>query len=287
MTEVPPSDDRHHVEAQRSRVIERRRRQIDAVGRHAAHVGAQDFEKRIRHVDPVALEILLDALRPAGGAGRIQHVVARHFIRDRRRRLRDRFLVPGAEAGLGLVHHVEQRSAGLADQALDLLGAFRRGDEDLGAAILDDVGDLVLRQVAADRGVVETRALRRPADFHEGEAVFHQERDVVAGLQAERAEQMRALVRELVELAIGDRLAGAGHLVGDLVRVGAGVDGRMGHGCFLNLRMRDEWRVGKQRSSLAHSPCRHSPLAFRCASYSRSTMVTFAMPPPSHMVCRP
>ena len=167
--------DRHHVEAQRSRVIERRRRQIDAVGRHAAHVGAENFQERVRHVDRIVFEILLDALGPPGGAGRIQHVVAGDLVRDRRGRLRDRFLVPGAKARLGLVDHVEQRFAGLADQAPDLLGAFRRGDEDLGAAILHDVGDLVLRQVAADRGVIEPRALRRPADLHERQPVFHQE----------------------------------------------------------------------------------------------------------------
>ena len=246
--------DRHHVEAQGSGVIERRRRQIDAVGRHAAHVGAQDLEKRIRHVDRIALEILLDALRPPGGAGRIQHVVARHLIRDRHGRLLGGFLVEGTEARLGLVHHVEQRSADLADEAPDLFGAFRRGDEDFCAAVFHDVGDLVLRQIAADRGVIEARALRRPADFHEGEAVFHQERDVVAGLQAERTKQMRALVRELVEFAIGDRLAGRRHLVGDLVRVGAGVDGRVGHGCFLNMKM----------ASRKRTPCSPVVIRFSC-----------------------
>ena len=261
----------------------------------------------------VALEILLDALRPTGGAGRIQHVVAGHFVRDRRGRLRGGLLVEGTEARLGLVHHVEQRSAGSADQAPDLLGAFRRGDEDLCAAILDDVGDLVLRQVAADRGVVEARALRRPADFHEGEAVFHQQRDVVAGLQAERTKQMRALVRELVEFAIGDRLAGRRHLIGDLVRVGAGVDGRVGHGCFLEASKWSSLRtqgpittdfyclgwMGLQRD-LTTITCGYgsrlkagtTPLVWPqmrtlLAAYSRSTMVTLAMPPPSHMVCRP
>ena len=201
------------------------------------------LEKCVRYIDRIVLELLLDALGPPGGAGRIQHVVARHLIRDRHGRLLGGLLVEGTEARLGLVHHVEQRPARLADQAPDLLGAFRRGDEDFCAAIFHDVGDLVLRQIAADRGVIETCALRRPADFHEGEAVFHQERDVVAGLQAERTKQMRALVRELVEFAIGDRLAGPGHLIGDLVRVGAGVDGRVGHGCFLNMKMASRKRT--------------------------------------------
>src|SRR5688572_31561982 len=58
-----------------------------------------------------------------------------------------------------------------------------RSDDDLGAAILDDVVDLVLLKVAADRGVIEPAALRGPAQLHEGEAVFHQQRDVVAGLK--------------------------------------------------------------------------------------------------------
>ena len=60
--------DRHHVEAQGSCVIERRRRQIDAVGTHAAHVGAENFQELVGLIDPVAFELALDALWPAGGA---------------------------------------------------------------------------------------------------------------------------------------------------------------------------------------------------------------------------
>ena len=222
--------DRHHVEAQGSGVIERRRRQIDAVGIHPAHVGAENFQERIRQLDRMVIRRPLDALGAAGGARRIQHVVAGFLVRDRRRRLRGRFLVPGAEAGQRLVEHEEQRLAGRAgDQPLDLLGAFRRGDDDFRAAIPDDVGDLVLGQIAADRGVIQPGALRRPADLHECQPVLHQEGDVIAGLQAERTKQMRALVRQLVELAIGDRLAGRGHLIGDLVGLGACVHRRMGH----------------------------------------------------------
>jgi hypothetical protein len=120
-----------------------------------------------------------------------------------------------------------------------LLGAFRRGDHDLGAAVLDDIADLVLRQITADRGVIEPAALCRPADLHEGEPVVHQKRDMVAGLEPERAEQVCALVREFIKLAIGDGLAGAGHLIGDLVRMRAGVDRRMSHG-FPQTRI-GEW----------------------------------------------
>ena len=226
-------DDRHHVEAQRSRVIERRRRQINAVIVHAAHVGAEQPQERIGQLDRIVFQLPLDALGPAGGAGRIQHVVAGDLVRDRRHRLLAGFLVPGAETGQRLVEHEEDGLIRLAlDEALDLLGAFRRGDHDFGAAILHDVGDLVLGQVTADRGVIEPRALRRPADFHERQPVLDQERDVVAGLQPQRAKQMRALVRQLVELAIADRLAASRHLIGDLVGLGAGVNGGVSHGRF-------------------------------------------------------
>ena len=287
--------DRHHVEAQGSGVIERRRRQIDAVGIHPAHVGAENFQERIRQLDRMVIRRPLDALGTAGGARRIQHVVAGFLVRDRRRRLRCGFPVPGAEAGQWLVEHEEQRLAGRAgDQPLDLLGAFRRGDDDFGAAIPDDVGDLVLGQIAADRGVIQPRALRRPADLHECQPVLHQEGDVIAGLQAERTKQMRALVRQLVEFTIGDRLAGRGHLIGDLVGLGACMHRRMGHWGFLWTQIADASANGGQQVAnrgrtlvrIRSLPATRRSLLFYC-SYSRSTMVTLAMPPPSHMVCNP
>jgi hypothetical protein len=78
--------------------------------------------------------------------------------------LRNRFLVSGTETFERLVDHEEQGFARLARvEPLDLRGAFRRGDENLGAPVFDDIGDLGLFQVAADRGVLEPAALRGPA----------------------------------------------------------------------------------------------------------------------------
>jgi hypothetical protein len=267
-------------------VIKRRRRQVDAVAIHAAHVGAKQPQERIRHVDRIVFGLPLDALGAPRGARRIQHVVTGDLVRNRRDRLGDRFPIPRAEAGQRLVEHEEQRLARLAcDEPLDLFGAFWRGDHEFGAAIPHDIGDLVLGEVAADRGVIQAGALRRPADLHERQPVFHQERDVVAGPQPERAKQMGALVRKLIELAIGDRLAAPRHLIGDLVGLGPGVDGRVGHGGSSERRMASsQWRIGK-KVALPLRTIRSSPLAIR--PYNLSTIVTFAMPPPSHMVCRP
>ena len=109
---------------------------------------------------------------------------------------------------------------------------------------------------------------------------------MIAGLEAERAKQLRALVRQLIEFAIADRLAAARHPVGDLVRLGAGVDGGMGHGI---LQMANgEWRMANRDEADRPLTCSASLLANRYSPpYSLSTIVTFAMPPPSHMVCRP
>jgi hypothetical protein len=59
--------------------------------------------------------------------------------------------------------------------------------------------------------------------------VLEHQRDVVAGLQAERAEQLRHLIGAVFQFAVGLHLAGAGHDHGGLVGRGAGVMGRMQH----------------------------------------------------------
>ena len=91
-----------------------------------------------------------------------------------------------------------------------------RGDEDLGAGIPRDVGGLRRFQLRADGRVDETGALGRPAELEEVRVVLHEERDAVAGREPQGAEELCALVRAHVELAIRDRLAARGHDVGQL-----------------------------------------------------------------------
>jgi hypothetical protein len=128
-----------------------------------------------RKEDAASIRLLFDALRTTSRPGRIEHIVTRDLIGNRRDRLGAGLIVPGAEAGKRLIEHEDGGSVRCTrDQALDLLGAFRRGDDDLGAAIAHDIGDFVLCQIAADRGVIKSRALRGPADLHESETVLHQ-----------------------------------------------------------------------------------------------------------------
>ena len=122
-------------------------------------------------------------------------------------------------------------------------------------AAVDALDDGTVDAIATDHAharhadsFVAAEALTNVSKYaHAEHATVH----VRGGLQAELAEQMCALVRELIQLAIGDRLAGRRHLIGDLVRLGARVDGRMCHGCFLNKKM----------ASRKHTPC--SPVAKR------------------------
>jgi hypothetical protein len=88
-------------------------------------------------------------------------------------------------------HHRRDHLRGFAGDISKALG----GDEDLGAAIRGDIGNLARRQMRADCRVIEPAALRRPADLEELQGILSQQRDVVLRLQAERAEQLSRLVR--------------------------------------------------------------------------------------------
>jgi hypothetical protein len=175
-----------HVEAQRSRVIERRRRQIDRVGVHAVEL-ARDGKQRIVVVDRLRLLDRQHAFGPAGGAGRVEHVVAGGLVVDRcRGKARDRFL-PGGVSRDGAVDHVAVRHALHEGRQLgSLVGQILRRDEELRAAVADDVVDLRGGQPRTDGGVDQARALSTPADLEEPRVVLQEQRNMVAGLEAER-----------------------------------------------------------------------------------------------------
>jgi len=69
--------------------------------------------------------------------------------------------------------------------------------------------------------------LRGPADLQEVDIVLHEDRDAVACLQAKLAEQLRALVRALLQFAITHARARLGDDDRGLVGRLFGDDGRM------------------------------------------------------------
>ncbi len=89
----------------------------------------------------------------------------------------------------------------------------------LALAVGDDVGDLVRRQVGVDQREVQAGPFGGAFDLEQSRAVFHQDRDVVAPLQASRAQQVRGPIAPGFVVAIGHGLAGRGHDDGGLVGV--------------------------------------------------------------------
>ncbi|GAA3149267.1 hypothetical protein GCM10020001_085800 [Nonomuraea salmonea] len=125
--------------------------------------------------------------------------------------LGDRLLVRGEALGLAAQHEPQldaRRAGGGGGGDGGQVGA---GDEDPGAAVGDDVGQLVGLQPGADRRVVQAGAVRGPGDGQEERVVGQHEGDVVAGTQAGGAEEVGQPVRLLVQLAVGDDLPGARH----------------------------------------------------------------------------
>jgi hypothetical protein len=135
-----------HVEAQRSRVVQRRRRQVDVVAgepeqaRQQHHQAGRVAQRRVgrRH---------LDALGPAGRARRVQHVGGLAPVGQRLARLRGDGVLVAVVAGHGAVEHEPQLHAGrVRDDLGRLVGLVHRRDERLGLAVVDDVGQLARRQ---------------------------------------------------------------------------------------------------------------------------------------------
>src|SRR4029450_1493536 len=75
-----------------------------------------------------------------------------------------------------------------------------RRDEYFRFAVVDDVFHFLPLQSPADRCVVESRALRRPADLEELRMIFEQDCDVVAAPEPKRPEELRTAVRCVLEL---------------------------------------------------------------------------------------
>jgi hypothetical protein len=98
-----------------------------------------------------------------------------------------------------------------------------RADDDLGLAVVDDVGRLVGRQVRVDARVVEAGALGPALALEQPRVVLDHEGDVVGSLQAEVAVEVGHPVGGRLVLGEGEHLAAVGHDDGGIVGTGLGV----------------------------------------------------------------
>jgi hypothetical protein len=188
---VPPVDEhqrdaaahgRPHVEGQRGGVIGRAGAHLHRAGRViAAHqIGGVRGDRRDRPVHP---------LGPAGGAGGVHHGVAQHRVGD------VGAVVGGDGVGIGLetVDRAADRQADIEPRRLgDRLGDGRDpgvADHRPGLAVLQDVGDLVGRQMPVHRRQPDAGPQGRGQGLDELHPVGTDQGDRVAGPEAPRPQQ--------------------------------------------------------------------------------------------------
>ena len=175
------------------------------------------------------------ALGLPGRAGGIQHGHAVALIGDTGGGLQVYRLLPGLETRLDTAHHIVMRDLprGGRHQFGGDLRQRQGADKEPGATVFQDVGRLALLQVGADRREYQPRTLGGPGDFQELAVILQHHADVIPGFQSQRAEQLRAPVGALIQLAIGHDLSGAAHDDGGLMGVGPGGGTGMRHTVLL------------------------------------------------------
>ncbi len=123
---------------------------------------------------------------------------------------------PGASSPMEILHPHQR---GLGGQGGGIAGL---GDQRLGLAVVDDVGDLVLGQVPIDRGDAEAGAQGGAEHLHELGAIGAHQGDRVASLEAMLAQQAHHAVGVGVDLVEISRAEGI--VDRDLVRLHIGPD---------------------------------------------------------------
>ncbi len=254
--EAVHEDDRptHRVddaaEPQRGRVVQRCRAQVHAVGVEGVEE-AEHGRVEIRHlVDLPLRQVHPYALGAAGGARRVEEVVAAG-------------LVGGSLSGLTLQQAavVLQPVEGAAERHPVLHCRMRFGREvhmighrsghEQGAcpAVADDVGRLLRGQMVVDRRDVEAGSQRPPVDLDHLEGVVRDHGDRVAGLEAPLVgEQVGELSGAGLELGVRDLLAGRGTDHGGLVG-SAGGEGTWEHAARLTPRRDLDHLIGRHVSN--------------------------------------
>ena len=210
-------DHRRGAEAQggghrrlRCRVVDGRRRQVAHARAHREHVHHElHHRQRLGRVD--LGKRAQDPLRTARRAGRVQHRRAELLVVDRRRRVLGDGCVIGPErtdlpVGVDAEEHLDLRR--LRHCRLGDLDLGHRRDEHPGIAVVDDVGDLVGRQVRVDARVVEARALGGGHRLEVAQVVLDEHRHVVAAAQPGGPEEMGQAVGVGLELGERQRLTG-------------------------------------------------------------------------------
>ena len=205
--------DRQADGALRRRVVQRGRRQVD-LPLPVAPLADEELHQGQRLVRRDVGQLARDPLRSPGRARRVEHRRPLALVGDRRGGVAGHRRQVVLERGLVVGAVDDQPAFDGGAHRHDLAGDVEllpRRDEHPRLAVVDDVGELLGRQVRVDARVVEARPLARPAHLHVAGVVLHEDRVVVEPLEPLVAQQVREAVGALLELAVGDDLATRGH----------------------------------------------------------------------------
>ena len=120
-------------------------------------------------------------------------------------------LVERDETGRGVVKHETAFGVDAAScEFASMIGKPGRGDQDLCAAVIEDVIDFRRRQVGRDRRDPQSGAQAAPDQRQILRAVFEQDGEAIALVETELSHQMRETVRGAFECAEGDCLPAVG-----------------------------------------------------------------------------
>ncbi len=219
----------HPAIAQRRCVIQRCGGQVDRGVVVAVH-GREDRGVGVGHlVDLPFGHRCLDALRTAGGPGGVEHVGAARLVgAGLCRRIGQDLVVTLEAVEIATPHDAATR----AGEGLDLAGGRHglddrgAGEQDLRVAVGENVVGLRRGEVVVDRGHVQTAAQGRPVHLEDVEVVGGDHGDVVAAPESEGVEVVGEPCRVLVQLSVGQYLAGGGPDDGRLVGGGFREDSR-------------------------------------------------------------
>ena len=137
-----------HRELQRRRVIKRRWRQVDHLGRSLVEAGQQHAD-RIRRAQRLSAQPMLHALGLTCRARRVEHRRAFGLVGNRSRPLRANRVLPGFIVRDRAVHHVALDGARNHPSRVHLgrdVGHCMRCDENFRAGVIYDVGGFLRRQ---------------------------------------------------------------------------------------------------------------------------------------------
>ena len=165
----------------------------------------------------------LDALRQTGRARAVEHVDAVDAVGQGLGGLGgDRVLVGLVALDDAVDHEAGLHLRGVGHDRGRQVAEVGAADEHAGAAVVDDVRQLFASEPTRGERVDETGVPGAPGHGQRQRVVLEADGDVIARLQAQRPEQLGEAVGTLVELGVGDPLAGAGHDRRRSVRSGLG-----------------------------------------------------------------